>query len=315
NKTRPVLTSHQSLREDLFRIWCCCSPARVIVTWSSSHAPSCKSVECPACDIIEDSFGVLCWCSLLRGNLQTQQQKRSVLKPFFLTSCIEEKEPLEARAVICKLPDTIQEDVHNLFADGIMATGKVVSRIFFSTEKPLPKQRNAWRWSRRGMVARCQDDLVVVDGEGNIEDIFRVADKAAGEAELAVPRARKCELADRGDDHILDKVGMVGEAAPGDAVFFCILCEVPQQDGFVTRRPRRSCQGVVNRSGDGYYHVGVAGPLSRAKPVLPPCLPAAAAFAQPSSLLRVSSSCCRCYYRVSRRRDKEKSHKEGIERL
>ncbi|KAH9288652.1 hypothetical protein KI387_032769, partial [Taxus chinensis] len=59
----------------------------------------------------------------------------------------------------------------------------------------------------RATVVRCRDDLAVVDGEGNTEDILHVADEAAGgmpgveipEAELAVPRARKCELAVRGD--------------------------------------------------------------------------------------------------------------------
>ena len=65
-------------------------------------------------------------------------------------------------------------------------------------------------------VTRSRDDLTVVDGESDGEDVFGVADEAAGgdaglevpEAELTVPGAGESELAVGGENHVFDEVGV-----------------------------------------------------------------------------------------------------------
>ena len=72
-----------------------------------------------------------------------------------------------------------------------------------------------------GLVAGSGDDLAVVDGEGDGDDVLLVADEAAGgeargevpEAELPVPGSRERELAVGAEDDVLDEVGVPGEAA------------------------------------------------------------------------------------------------------
>ena len=116
-----------------------------------------------------------------------------------------------------------------------------------------------------GSVAGGGDDLAVVDGEGDGEDVLGVANEAAGgdagvevpEAELGVPGAGEGELAVGGEDHILDEVGVAGEAAAGDAVGAFFFGEVPDEDGFVAGGGDDHV-GVVDGGGDGGHHVAVA---------------------------------------------------------
>jgi len=50
---------------------------------------------------------------------------------------MEHQEPLKPSAVISKLPDTIQAQIHNLFPNGIMASGKVVGGVFLAADELL----------------------------------------------------------------------------------------------------------------------------------------------------------------------------------
>lgn len=77
-----------------------------------------------------------------------------------------------------------------------------------------------------GAIARTRDDLTVVDGEGNGEDILGVAQETAGggtgvdipKTESAIPRAGKAELAVRGDHHILNGVAVTKAASLRETV-------------------------------------------------------------------------------------------------
>ena len=114
------------------------------------------------------------------------------------------------------------------------------------------------------LVAGGGDDLAVIDGEGDGEDVLGVADEAAGggagsevpEAELAVPGAGEGELAIGGEDDVLDEVRVAGEAAAGDAVGAVFFGEGPDDDGFVAGGGDDHV-GVVDRGGDGGHPVGV----------------------------------------------------------
>lgn len=39
---------------------------------------------------------------------------------------------LEARALVCKLSDAVEDDINNLLSYGVMATGVVISGIFLA---------------------------------------------------------------------------------------------------------------------------------------------------------------------------------------
>nr|GMC49608.1 Zinc finger, CCHC-type [Ipomoea batatas] len=116
-----------------------------------------------------------------------------------------------------------------------------------------------------GAVTGSGDDLAVIDGEGDGEDVLGVADEAAGggaglkvpEAELGVPGAGEGELAVRGEDDVLDKMGMAGEAAAWNAKLRAILCERPNNDGFVAGGGDDKV-GVVDWSGDCRHPIGVS---------------------------------------------------------
>jgi hypothetical protein len=75
------------------------------------------------------------------------------------------------------------------------------------------------------LVTRARNDLTIVDGESDGQDILGVAVKLAGgatsvqvpQAEGAIPRGGKGELAIRGDDHVLqENVRYVPELAGYD---------------------------------------------------------------------------------------------------
>ena len=45
---------------------------------------------------------------------------------------MEDEEALEAGAIIRALSDAVEDDVDDLFADGVMTAGVVVSRVFLA---------------------------------------------------------------------------------------------------------------------------------------------------------------------------------------
>ena len=75
-------------------------------------------------------------------------------------------------------------------------------------------------------VAGGGDDLTVIDGESDGENVLGMADEAARggagvevpEAEIAVPGAGEGELAVGGEDDVLNEVRMASEAAARDTV-------------------------------------------------------------------------------------------------
>ena len=50
---------------------------------------------------------------------------------------MEDEESLEASAVVSQLPDPIKDQVHNLLANGVVASGVVVSSVLFATHHLL----------------------------------------------------------------------------------------------------------------------------------------------------------------------------------
>lgn len=88
--------------------------------------------------------------------------------------------------------------------------------------------------------------LSIVNGKGNRQDILGVADEAAGgdagaevpKAEGAIPGAGQGKLAIRGDDNILNKVGVSTQSAEGLAVGGIsaapLTCQLPLDDSLIT---------------------------------------------------------------------------------
>ena len=112
------------------------------------------------------------------------------------------------------------------------------------------------------LVAGAGDDLAVVHGEGDREDVLGVADEAAGgaagvdlpEAKGTVPGAGEGELPIGGDHNVGDEVGVAAEGAAGVAVRVVLagarVGEGPYNDGLVAGR-RKDEVGVLGGGGDG----------------------------------------------------------------
>lgn len=109
-----------------------------------------------------------------------------------------------------------------------------------------------------GAVTRAGDDLTVVGGEGDRENICGVADEAAGggtgvqvpKTEGLVPRGGESKLTVGGDDNVGDEVVVAVEDSLGVAVVRVITAELPDDDGAVTRSGEEEV-GVLLGGGDG----------------------------------------------------------------
>ena len=109
-----------------------------------------------------------------------------------------------------------------------------------------------------GFVSGAGDDLAVVHGESDGEDVLAVAHEPAGggtrvevpEAKGAVPRAGKRELPITGDDHVLHEVAVAAEGPLGEAVLAFLAGQVPQNDSLVTGRGQEDV-GVVDGGRNG----------------------------------------------------------------
>ena len=95
-----------------------------------------------------------------------------------------------------------------------------------------------------GLVAGSRNDLTVVSGEGDRENIVGVADEAARgkagvevpETEGLVPGGGQGELTIRGDDNILNgRVVSVKGLAGDTEVALVIADQVPDDDGLVCK--------------------------------------------------------------------------------
>ena len=97
-----------------------------------------------------------------------------------------------------------------------------------------------------GLISGSGDDLTVVNGEGNTEDILGVPYETTGglsgvdfpETEGSVPTSRECELSIGGDDNVGDKVIVSTEGTVGVSVLVRLnvfgvgglVGEVPDED-------------------------------------------------------------------------------------
>jgi len=95
-----------------------------------------------------------------------------------------------------------------------------------------------------GAVTATTDNLSVIGREGNGKDIGGVTNKAAGretgvkvpEAEGVVPRGGESELTIGGDHDVRHEMVMAMENFLGAPVLRLVSCELPDDDGLVTRR-------------------------------------------------------------------------------
>jgi hypothetical protein len=93
-----------------------------------------------------------------------------------------------------------------------------------------------------GLVTGSRDNLAVVRGEGNGENILLVANETAGggssvdipQTEHAIPRAGQGELSIGGHGDILDEVSVSSQGALGLVLSVLAVRDVPGQDGLVT---------------------------------------------------------------------------------
>jgi len=94
------------------------------------------------------------------------------------------------------------------------------------------------------LIAGTGDNLTVVNGERNGEDIRRVANKPTGggagaevpKPECLVPGRRKRKLTIGRDDHVLHEVVMAVKRLPGVAPTPLFARDAPDNDGFISRR-------------------------------------------------------------------------------
>lgn len=104
-----------------------------------------------------------------------------------------------------------------------------------------------------GAVTRAGDNLSVVGGEGDGENIVGVADESSGggasgelpQTEGLVPRGREGVGTVRGDDTVRHNVGVAVEGSLGVSVLSLVACEVPDDQGLVSAT-RQEHVGVLH---------------------------------------------------------------------
>jgi len=90
---------------------------------------SCNLGASPDC---EAQFGLL---AVVDG--QALEHEASKPTSSASTYCVVNHEPLQACAIVSELADTIQNEIHNFFADCVVTTSEVVRSIFLSCDKLL----------------------------------------------------------------------------------------------------------------------------------------------------------------------------------
>ena len=75
---------------------------------------------------------------------------------------MEDEESLEPGAVVCQLPDPVQDQVHDLLADGVVAPGIVVGGVLLPIDELLGVEETAVG-SHSGLV---DDGGLQVDKDG-----------------------------------------------------------------------------------------------------------------------------------------------------
>merc|ERR1719295_857199 len=95
-----------------------------------------------------------------------------------------------------------------------------------------------------GAIAGAGDDLSVVSGEGDAEDVLGVSDESSRrrshrqvpQTQSRIPRAGQSELSIRGQHDVGHEVTVALESLVGDTVVSVILGQLPDDDRLVTRR-------------------------------------------------------------------------------
>jgi hypothetical protein len=93
-----------------------------------------------------------------------------------------------------------------------------------------------------GLVARTRNDLSVVRGESNAENILGVTNESLGggssvkipQAEGVIPRSREGELAIRGDNNVLNEVRVSMKRTTGNTVLSFFSGEIPDNNALVS---------------------------------------------------------------------------------
>ena len=113
----------------------------------------------------------------------------------------------------------------SLLGDGVLALSKGVPEL-------------------DGLVTGSRDNLPVVSGEGNGEDVLGVTDETTGGAsgvdlpktEGSVPGSREGKLSIGGDDNIRDKVRVSPKCLPHETVVTLLAGKGPDKAGLITGR-------------------------------------------------------------------------------
>lgn len=119
-------------------------------------------------------------------------------------------------------------------------------------------------------IARTRDNLTVVNGEGDGENILGMAQETAGggtgvnipKAESAIPRAGKTELAVRGDHHVLNGVAVTEAASLREAVLAFLAGQSPDNERLITRSRDEDIRAGVEGSSNAGYPASVTNELS-----------------------------------------------------
>src|SRR3546814_198408 len=82
-----------------------------------------------------DSKGKLGLAAVVDG--QTLQEKRSETRSSTTASGVEDEEALETSAVVSQLADSVEHEVDNLLANGVVTTGVVVGSILLARDDLL----------------------------------------------------------------------------------------------------------------------------------------------------------------------------------
>lgn len=146
-----------------------------------------------------------------------------------------------ARGQVPDLDDFVESSRNNnwvLWRESDAADPFSVSLFFesvFAFSKSVPQLD--------GLVTRSRDDLSVVSGEGNRENVLGVSNKSSGggssiqvpQSEGSIPRSRQTELSIRGDDDILNKVGVTVEGSSWSSVVLVTFSgEVPDHESLIS---------------------------------------------------------------------------------
>lgn len=110
-----------------------------------------------------------------------------------------------------------------------------------------------------GLVARTGDNLTVVSGEGDGQNILGVTDETTSgftgldfpETEGTIPRTRKSKSTIRREGNILDEVGVSSESSLGDSILGIRATKLPHNHGAIAGSGDNSVRSLKGGSNGG----------------------------------------------------------------